>query len=750
MANKPDNSFLKLKEPIVTLELKHPREIYQIITEELDQIIHSLQSQSGDKDFDDTQADALKQLVLHQTELRDQLARLEKNAEWNTFTVAFYGETGAGKSSIIETLRILLREPGKLNDQLAFRALQEKYHLSESSFQQLVQETEQAEKKLAGIMEQIAALRQGFDQQQLAGLKHIESLQSQIIEHKRTASLWQKLLLMFRKLPQETELHTARQQLQDVVAAHDSALRQLHSAQEQAGQQKNALIQQRQTSESHLPELDALADGAIIGDGSSDFTRQTQRYNVELDGHKFALLDVPGIEGKEGLVLKEIEDAVQTAHAVFYVTNQPAPPQTGDDQRQGTLEKIKAHLKDQTEVWTIFNKKIVNPMAIKNQPLLKEDEENSLAELDKKMLEQLGNNYRSVFPLTVLPAFLASTDHFAPDSQNAKRRKKFLDSFNADELLEVSRMRAFIRMLSEKLLGNSAARIKAANFSQAKGRVDESNAKVRHIHEIFATVAEQLEQDSDSSCKQLRQSFILFRQRLEALSNKLVDELVSAVRASVYSLIDQDISSDEFKNSLRILITQQQEAFSEKLKNGIQKDIEIFQQDAKDILTRFEQYSQELLSSYGKLGATKVNFDFDINIKMDNGIQGWGLLAGLAGIALAPFTAGASLWVTGVAVLTSLVSIGKALVGYFSTSHKQSQQRKATNENLVVIRSQLQTAVDSALEEITPQMQKTIDQLEQALKNPGQQAAAKAGLLKRSTQKLDLLSRQIRNAGNLP
>ena len=74
-------------------------------------------------------------------------------------------------------------------------------------------------------------------------------------------------------------------------------------------------------------------------------------------------------------------------------------------------------------------------------------------------------------------------------------------------------MRAFIRMLSEKLLGNSAARIKAANFSQAKGRVDESNAKVRHIHEIFSTVAEQLEQDSENSCKQLRQSFSLFRHR---------------------------------------------------------------------------------------------------------------------------------------------------------------------------------------------------------------------------------------------
>ncbi|HDL7919186.1 TPA: hypothetical protein R5C98_002626 [Yersinia enterocolitica] len=734
----------------MTLELKHPREIYQIITEELDQIIHSLQSQSGDKDFDDTQADALKQLDLHQTELREQLARLEKNAEWNTFTVAFYGETGAGKSSIIETLRILLREPGKLNDQLAFRALQEKYSLSESSFQKLAQETEQAEKKLTGIIEQIAAVRQAFDQQQLANLKHIESLQSQIIEHKRTASLWQKLLFWFRKLPQEIELNTVRQQLHDVVASHEYAIRKLLNAQDEAGQQKNALIQKQQVSESHLPELDAMADGAIIGDGSSDFTRQTQRYNVELDGHKFAWLDIPGIEGKEGLVLKEIEDAVQTAHAVFYVTNQPAPPQTGDDQRQGTLEKIKTHLKDQTEVWTIFNKKMVNPMAIKNQPLLKDDEKSSLAELDKKMHEQLGNNYRCVLPLSVLPAFLASTDHFTPDSPNAKRRKKFLDSFNADELLEISRMWAFIRILSEKLLGNSAARIKAANFSQAKGRIDESNAKVRQILEIISTVAEQLELDGDSSCKQLRQSFSLFRHRLDALRAKLVDELVSSVRSSVYSLIDQNISSEEFKNSLRSHIIQQQEKFSEKLKKGIQKDIEIFQQDAKEILTRFEQYSQELLNTYGKLGATKVNFDFDINIKMDNGINGWGLLAGLAGIALAPFTAGASLWVIGAAVMTSLLSVGKSLIGFFSTSYKQSQQRKATDENLVVIRSQLQTAIDSALEDVTPQMQKTIDQLEQALKKPGQQAAVKAGLLKRSTQKLDLLSRQISNTGNLP
>ncbi|BDA58048.1 hypothetical protein NUITMVR1_57070 (plasmid) [Raoultella ornithinolytica] len=68
----------------------------------------------------------------------------------------------------------------------------------------------------------------------------------------------------------------------------------------------------------------------------------------------------------------------------------------------------------------------------------------------------------------------------------------------------------------------------------------------------------------------------------------------------------------------------------------------------------------------------------------------------------------------------------------------------------MVIRSQIQTAIDSALKDITPQMQKTIEQIEQALKSPGEQVAAKAWLLKSATQKLDLLSPQISNAGNLP
>ncbi len=53
--------------------------------------------------------------VLHEAgqRFRDELSLLERHAEWERLTVAFFGETNAGKSTIIEALRILLDEESR-------------------------------------------------------------------------------------------------------------------------------------------------------------------------------------------------------------------------------------------------------------------------------------------------------------------------------------------------------------------------------------------------------------------------------------------------------------------------------------------------------------------------------------------------------------------------------------------------------------------------------------------------------------
>lgn len=44
-----------------------------------------------------------------------EISNLETNSEWEKFTIAFFGETNAGKSTIIESLRIIFKEKERQN-----------------------------------------------------------------------------------------------------------------------------------------------------------------------------------------------------------------------------------------------------------------------------------------------------------------------------------------------------------------------------------------------------------------------------------------------------------------------------------------------------------------------------------------------------------------------------------------------------------------------------------------------------------
>ncbi len=103
-----------------------------------------------------------------------------------------------------------------------------------------------------------------------------------------------------------------------------------------------------------LNELHSLQDGATIGDGRSDFTLKTRSYSFQYNHQNFILLDVPGIEGDEKKVKQQISNATQKAHAIFYVTKKPTPPQKGEERKRGTIEKIQRQLDSQTEVYTLI------------------------------------------------------------------------------------------------------------------------------------------------------------------------------------------------------------------------------------------------------------------------------------------------------------------------------------------------------------------------------------------------------------
>ncbi len=251
-----------------------------------------------------------------------ELESLKNNEEWENFTIAFYGEIGAGKSTLIECLRMFFKEQSKADQQERFKQLY-------SNYQNNYQNDER---------------------------------------------------------------------------------------------KKQAI----------LNELHSLQDGVIIGDGKSDFTLETQSYPFQYNHQNFVLLDVPGIEGSEKKVIDQISNATQKAHAIFYVTKTPNPPQKGEEGKRGTIEKIQKQLDSQTEVWTIFNKPINSPIALKDG-LINESEKGSLKILNKKMKGILGEHYKGYKAVSAQAAFYGLSQALIPGTDFYEKKQKFLEIFKTTQ-----------------------------------------------------------------------------------------------------------------------------------------------------------------------------------------------------------------------------------------------------------------------------------------------------------------------------
>ncbi|WP_082060713.1 GTPase [Pseudomonas abietaniphila] len=579
--------------------------VYTKLLELVGNTISAVAEDTYDDKLGGMQNTAKQALRVIEQQLRQSIEELRHNAEWNTFTLAFYGETNAGKSTLIECLRILLKQGGKVK------------------------------------------------------------------EHRK----FNNLLLQ--------------------MAEADNSRR-----------------------EALLIDMQACKDGNIIGDGHSDYTRKATTYKFTVDGKAFALIDVPGTEGDEAKVNEQISNAVKRAHAVFYVTGKAAPPQTGEAGRPGTLEKIKAHLGDQTEIWTVFNKRIMNPRALPKGELANAGELASLADLDAIMGKQLGKYYQGTLILSALPAFLAAANCLAPGSKETESREKFLASMPADTLLKKSGLERFCHLLTRDLLGNFEAKIRHSNLNKLSVAIDQVSREVdRQRREHFLPLALDLQHEAEHAGLQLDNAVKVLKNRLTEVGEKAIRAFETEVRKKAYKKIEGNIGNDDFKSSLREIMKAQQELLQKELPVAMQMRVGQFQSDVLQVVERFQQHANDLQDSYEGLHKSRMIGEFTLEFKIDKGINLYGLLASIAGGILMFWNPGG--WVLmSLGAITLLTGLFKSVWGFFSSSYRMGQQRKSTDDNLENVCKQIRKSLRKSLESAMPSLEQKVEAIRDMLWAP--------------------------------
>ncbi len=178
-------------------------------------------------------------------------------------------------------------------------------------------------------------------------------------------------------------------------------------------------------------------------------------------------------------MIDQISNATQKAHAIFYVTKTPNPPQKGEERKEGTIEKIQKQLDSQTEVWAIFNKPINNPRAFKDG-LIDENEKGSLKILNKEMKNILGEHYMGYKAVSAQAAFYGLSQALIPGTDFDKNKQKFLKDFKAGEsLLYKSHFKPLAEFIAEELLKNSRAKIIQSNCNKALKAIEKLQEAIK-------------------------------------------------------------------------------------------------------------------------------------------------------------------------------------------------------------------------------------------------------------------------------
>nr|WP_232259263.1 GTPase [Helicobacter pylori] len=410
--------------------------------------------------------------------------------------------------------------------------------------------------------------------------------------------------------------------------------------------------------------------------------------------------------------------------------------------KEGTIEKIQKQLDSQTEVWTIYNKPINSPRALKDR-LINESEKESLKILNKKMKNILGEHYKGYKAVSAQVAFYGLAQALIPETDFDEKKQKFLKDFKAEELLYQSHFKPLVEFIAEELLKNSRAKIIQSNCNKALKAIEQLQKAIEiTIEKRIDPMIKEAQEHQQEARFNLDRSTEKFISDLEKSAFSKINQFESDFRKEMHERIERGIGNGECERIFENELKQRETKLIECIERRFKECEKRFNGEIKEAIKQLEYRIKDSLAMLERIS---IDRGFNLNFDTDSGIDGTKLATSIGGLGLLGiFNAWNPMgWLALTAgIITGLVGIARSIWSFFSSRYKRSQQKKEVDKNLHQICEKIAEDVKSRLESRKKDIWEKIEKLKANLR-PVDNYERMKRQLKEAHEKLGYISHSI-------
>lgn len=463
-------------------------------------------------------------------------------------------------------------------------------------------------------------------------------------------------------------------------------------------------------------DKDSWVHGSIVGTGVRDYTKDSSEYELNINGRRVTLIDIPGIEGEEAKYAEIIRRALRKAHFVFYVHPKIKPAD------ECIALSIKSYLADWTRVYSIWNIN-QNPSYYES----KETQKELLTPELKAQGEVLKASFRNILgsdlfidqiPVQALIG-LSSCSTF-PDVERLNKKAKKLKSYFGDEetLYNFSNFGKIVEILEQSC--DTYEQIIIA--SQRQKLIALKYLCQRELTKISHQQDQYLEQLSDRLAALKSDVKRQFDSMLRGLENKcclIISQEFGKVRSNIETAIDSGESLKTIKSNISSWVNSLKGIITQKI-NAIISDSQ--EELTKCLNKRFDEFSGILITSPNLVINVNISLDIDVPYIIKKLKVSLNDLLDVASMAASGATVGGILgnWIgmgIGAGVGAIVGVIGKKVLG----DGGKSKAKKAVREELDVCKAETIADLKNKLESIKRKskvMQRSVsDSIEKEISN---------------------------------